>query len=355
VEVTIEVSSNIVEILSLSNTSGLDALLGALDTLKQLDKTSDMSTMSVLHTNATTINSIYVDMATSEENVITVVVVILTVVVLTVAMVIIIYIMRKRHKLVQRKSEINLVIQDRGRGITTMKKRTKKVKQLSAVNITTPHQDIGIDHKNIDNKSVCHRKKVKTNIILPISSPKHSSKKLQVIIATQSTQDGNCDSLDEKKISLNSQRDNSNSSSPVASSNDTPLLVSRFLSSPVSFQKKDDVLARDSDDATEDLVLVRQKSMLDVSSDALPGAVDSHLTSLYSRQREKSYVGRVPKLSAYVRRKHFVEHKSKSEMFQNSNDRRRKIRLRSNKNKLSTRNKDVLSTTVITESVVSAI
>ena len=35
------------------------------------------------------------------------------------------------------------------------------------------------------------------------------------------------------------------------------------------------MLARDSDDATEDLELVRQKSMLDVSSDALPGAVVS--------------------------------------------------------------------------------
>ena len=84
--------SNIVEILSLSNTSGLDALLGALDTLKQLDKTSDLSTMSVLQTNATTIayiNSIYVDMAISEDKVITVVVVILTVVVLIIAMVII--------------------------------------------------------------------------------------------------------------------------------------------------------------------------------------------------------------------------------------------------------------------------
>ena len=35
------------------------------------------------------------------------------------------------------------------------------------------------------------------------------------------------------------------------------------------------MLARDSDDATEDLELVRQKSMLDVSSDALLGAVVS--------------------------------------------------------------------------------
>ena len=35
------------------------------------------------------------------------------------------------------------------------------------------------------------------------------------------------------------------------------------------------MLARDSDDATEDLVLVRRKSILDVSSDALPGAVVS--------------------------------------------------------------------------------
>lgn len=88
-EVTIEVPSNIVEILSLPNTSSLDALLGALETLKHLDKTSDLSTMSVLHTNATTINSIYVDMAISEDNVITVAVVILTVVVLIIAMVII--------------------------------------------------------------------------------------------------------------------------------------------------------------------------------------------------------------------------------------------------------------------------
>ena len=88
-EVTIEVPSNTVEILSLSSTSGLDALVGALETLNQLDKTSDLSTMSVLHTNATTINSIYVDMAISEDKVITVVVVILTVVALIVAMVII--------------------------------------------------------------------------------------------------------------------------------------------------------------------------------------------------------------------------------------------------------------------------
>lgn len=35
------------------------------------------------------------------------------------------------------------------------------------------------------------------------------------------------------------------------------------------------MLARECDDDTEDLVLVRQKSMLDVSSDALPGAVVS--------------------------------------------------------------------------------
>ena len=86
-------SSNIVEILSLSSTSGLDALLVALEALKELDKTADLSTMSILHTNATTIayiNSIYVDMAISEDKVITiVVVVILTVVVLIIAMVII--------------------------------------------------------------------------------------------------------------------------------------------------------------------------------------------------------------------------------------------------------------------------
>ena len=49
----------------------------------------------------------------------------------------------------------------------------------------------------------------------------------------------------------------------------------RLLLGAVLFLKKDDVLARDSDDATEDLELVRQKSMLDVSSDALPGAVVS--------------------------------------------------------------------------------
>lgn len=94
-EVTIEVSSNTAEILSLSSTSGLDALLGALETLRQLDKTSDISTMSVLHTKATTIaytNISYVDMAISEDKFITVVVVvvvILTVVLLIIAMVII--------------------------------------------------------------------------------------------------------------------------------------------------------------------------------------------------------------------------------------------------------------------------
>jgi hypothetical protein len=322
-----EVPSNTAEFLSLSSTSGLDALLGALETLRQLDKTSDISTMSVLHTKATTIaytNISYVDMAISEDKFITVVVVvILTVVVLIIAMVIIIYIMRKRHKFVQMKPETNLTIQDRG--------------------------------KHIANKNVCHRKKVKTNMILPISSPKHSSKKLQVIIATQSTQDGNCDSLDEKKISLNSERDNSNSSSLGASSDDTPLLVSRSLSSPISFLKKNDVLARDGDDATEDLVLVRRKSMLGVRSDALPGAVDSHLASPYSLQREKSYVGSIPKLSSYIGRRHYVEHKSKSKRSQNSKDKRRKIRLRSHKNKLSTRNQDFLSTTVITESVASTL
>lgn len=68
------------------------------------------------------------------------------------------------------------------------KKRMNKVKQVSAANVTTLLPDVGIDHKHIDNKSVCHRKKVKINIILPISSQKKSSKKLQVIIATQSTQ-----------------------------------------------------------------------------------------------------------------------------------------------------------------------
>jgi hypothetical protein len=121
VEVTIEVPSNTVEILSLSSTSGLDALVGALETLTQLDKTSDISTMSVLHINATTIayiNNIYVDMAISEDKVITIVIVVSTVVVLIIAMAIIIFIMRKRHKLVQMKPEIHLTIQDRG--ITTM-------------------------------------------------------------------------------------------------------------------------------------------------------------------------------------------------------------------------------------------
>jgi hypothetical protein len=264
-------------------------------------------------------------MAISEDKVITVVVVIVTVVALIIAMVIIIFIMRKRYKLVQGNPEANLTIQDRGRGITSMlsNKRMNKVKQSSAVNITTLLRD----HKHIDKKSVCHRRKVKTNIILPISSPKHSSKKLQVIINTKSTQDGNCDSLDEKKMSLNSQRDNSNSSSPAACSDDTSLLVNRSLrSSAVSFQKKDD-----SNDATEDLVLVRQKSMLNVSSDALPGAVDSHLASPYSGQREKPFVGRMPKSSSDLGTKYYVE------------------------NKLSTRDRDVLSTAVIQESVVSAL
>lgn len=58
------------------------------------------------------------------------------------------------------------------------KKRMNKFKPLSAVNLTTLIRDANIDH----------RKKVKTNMIFPISSPKHSSKELQVIIATQSTQ-----------------------------------------------------------------------------------------------------------------------------------------------------------------------
>lgn len=80
--------------------------------------------------------------------------------------------------------------------------------------------------------------------------------------------------------------------------NITPIGKMQPLSSPVSVLKNDDdVLARDSDNATEDLVLVRQKSMLDVSSDALPGAVvspwktknDKLLNSMYKSKTQNNH------------------------------------------------------------------